>query len=146
MPLATIGTIASIGSSLMGAFGKGKGKPATQITGFDSLNKEDKDFVLKVLAPKMRDYALSEYQGVPMRRLTEADLDPIHGNPALQGMQDYRDQMKRLKAIASYGAPSGVAETVKSLDPSTNPRQQGGGWGQTGGVRSVMNSLMYGGA
>lgn len=145
MPLATISGIASIAGPVLGMFGKGKGKPATQVQGFDSLPKDVKDFVLKNLVPKMQEYSQSEYQGVPMRRVTAADLDPIHGNPALQGMQDYRDQRARLRAIAAAGSP-GIAQVAQAADPNADPRQQGSAWGQGGGVRSVMNSLMYGGA
>jgi hypothetical protein len=102
-----IGSILSLAGPVLGALGGGKNTGASQqqISGYQSLPKEIQDYLLKSMFPRIQSYGESSYQGLPMRRINESDMDPVFGSKARIGLQEWRDyQMAQQPQAAAEDA------------------------------------------
>lgn len=88
-----LGEALSIGSSILGGMGKGKGKGATSQSGFVTLPGEQKDFASGEVWDAIKKYFGTGYQGLPKRRINAEDTDPIFGSRARMDLQQYYDAM-----------------------------------------------------
>lgn len=115
-----LGTALSIGSSIVGAMGKGKGKGPTDVSGFASLPKDVQNYMLKNLFPRIQGIGDSGYQGIPLRGIGADETDSVFGSKALQGIQRYKDQLAAAKAM--QGGAAGMDDGgTGSVETKTDP-------------------------
>lgn len=149
-----IGTALSIGGSLLGAIGGGKGQsPAQSVSGFQSLPSEIQDYMTQSIFPRIQGYAETPYQWLPTRRVNAMDTDPVFGSPARQELQRYYD-MQRLSNFAAQQSgnvkPNDAAE-LADMEARMMARQaimsgQGLGYGgsrQTARNQEFLQSGMF---
>lgn len=104
----TISSALNAGGSILSAFGGGKKKSTPQVSGFQSLPSDIRDYMLKTLYPDMQGIYSKPYEGIPRRRVTQAETEGPFGNPALKYLQDYYD--------TKYTAPVAAAPTSTAPD------------------------------
>lgn len=109
-----LGAVLGAAGEVIGAVGKGKGAGPTQIQGFASLPSDIRDYLLKDILPRIKDYGASPYKGIPLRPLDESDLDPVFGSKARQSLQRYKDMMATTARGAEAPPPPKQAETGDS--------------------------------
>lgn len=90
---AALGAAGQIAGSLGGSDRDVKSAPSS---GFATYPGEVRDYALGSIFPQIQAYNERGFQSYPVRRINEADKDPIFGSPARQDLQKYHD----LKALA----------------------------------------------
>jgi len=94
-----LGTALSIGGSLLGAMGQGKGSAPTTLSGYTTSPQKVKDLAEGDLFTKIKDYLAQGYQGIPMRRTNADDADPIFGSKSRMDYQAYLDALAAAQPV-----------------------------------------------
>ena len=114
--LSDLAGLLNIGGLVAGAIGQGKNsQQALPQSGFGTRPKAVQDYMMEVLFPEIKKLQNTPYQGIPKRRITAEDLDPIFGSRARQDIQGYKDTQAAPKTVdavksadGSYSVPSDV--------------------------------------
>lgn len=111
-----IGTALSIGSSLLGALGKGKNsQQALPVSGFGTLPAYASKYAEEELFPRIKEWGERGYEGIPRRGLNAEDLDPNFGSRARVQLMNYY-AMKEAADKEKAGESSDNEMAGKMLD------------------------------
>lgn len=112
MGLEIIGKVLGAVAPAISAFGAGQNRPSPEVV--NKLPPEVQKAMMDLL-PRIKKYGDTPYQGLPFRRLNEADTDPNFGSKARQDLQAYYD------AEAVSNAATRKAEPEKKKYDSVFP-------------------------
>jgi len=106
--------ILNAGASIAGGLGKSKDRGAysEERSGFRTLPKDQMDFASGDLWQMLKQYALSQYQGMPTRKLDASDTDPIFGSKRRVAY----DAMMQKQAAAPSKTPPRVSDILSGIN------------------------------
>ena len=107
--LGEIAAIASIGSSVLGAAGKGKKQAPTEQSGYITLPGDQKDYAKGRVWDDIIKIYEGGYKGLPKRRLRESEMTGDFAIPELVDLQNYLDSQRA-------GQPAGISEVATGMD------------------------------